>query len=552
MEGLRLLLVCAALAAAAQERSQSGLELEAARPMVAQPFRAPKAVIASVHELATEAGLQVLREGGNAIDAAVTVGFVLAVVHPEAGNLGGSGFLLASLKDGKAVAIDYGGVAPGASKQGMFKSSLEANVGYKSIAIPGTPAGMGMLHAKLGKLPWKRCLEPARKLAKDGFPASLRLELILKLQVPVMKQFPESARVFLHGGVKPLLQGEKVVQPELAATIARLQKFGWREFYEGETAKRIAADMAANGGVITEEDMKSYQAAVVEPMETVYRGHRVLTMPHSSSGGVVLLAALNTIENFELGPGQEGSARVRHLQAEALRLGLKTRRQVQDELTLPVSEAVSKVYGKSLAALIAADKAIPPDAVRVRAAESPDTTHFTVVDAEGNMVANTYTLSGFFGSQVVAKGTGVLLNNHMSVFAGYPRTLKPGNRYLSAMAPTLVFRENGTPWLALGTPGGMTIPSTLFQVISNVIDFKMSLRDAIEYPRIHFDQAQQRIDAEPGALVIDVADKLKEMGHRLNPKLRAQGDVNAVLIEVGSNWRVGWADGRRGGTIKGY
>jgi gamma-glutamyltranspeptidase / glutathione hydrolase len=536
----------------AQERSQSGLELEAVRPMVAQPFRAPKAVIASVHELATEAGLQVLRDGGNAVDAAVTVAFVLGVVHPEAGNLGGSGFLLASLKNGKSVAIDYGGIAPGASKPGMFQNNRESSVGYKSIAIPGTPAGMGMLHAKLGKLSWKRCLEPARKLAKDGFPASLRLELILKLQVPVMKQYPESARVFLHGGTQPLQQGEKVVQPDLAATIARMQKHGWREFYEGETAKRIAADMAANGGVVTEADLKAYQAAEVQPLETNYRGHRVLTMPHSSSGGVVLLSALNTIENFELAPGQEGSARVRHLQAEALRLGLKTRREVQDEQSLPVTEAVSKGYAKTRAALISSDKAITPDPPRERPRESPDTTHFTVVDGEGNMVANTYTLSGFFGSQVVAKGTGVLLNNHMSVFAGYPRTLKPGNRYLSAMAPTIVFRTDGTPWLALGTPGGMTIPSTIFQVISNVVDFKMSLRDAIEFPRIHFDQAQQRIDAEPGALVLDVADKLKGMGHRLNPRLRAQGDVSAILIEEGSGWRVGWADGRRGGAIKGF
>jgi gamma-glutamyltranspeptidase/glutathione hydrolase len=550
MEGLSLLLLLASFHA--QERSQSGLEIEAARPMVAQPYRAPKAVVASVHELATDAALQILHDGGNAVDAAVTVAFVLGVVHPEAGNLGGSGFLLASFKDGKTMAIDYGGIAPAASKVGMFKTTLESSVGYRSIAIPGTPAGMGMLHEKLGKLPWKRCIEPARKLAKNGFPASLRMELILKLQVPVMKQFPESARVFLHAGTQPLRQGEKVVQPELAATLSRMQKQGWREFYEGETAKRIAADMAANGGIITEADMKSYQAAVVEPLQTTYRGHKILTMPQSSSGGVVLLSALNTLENFAVHPGEEGSARVRHLQTEALRLGLKTRRQVQDDQSLPVTEAVSKPYAKTRAALIALDKAIEPDPVRQTARESLDTTHFTVVDSDGNMVANTYTLSGFYGSQVVAKGTGVLLNNHMSVFAGYPRTFKPGNRYLSAMAPTIVFRADGTPWLALGTPGGMTIPSTLFQVISNVIDFKMSLRDAIEFPRIHFDQVQQRIDAEPGALVLDVAEKLKGMGHRINPKLRAQGDVNAVLIEEGSGWRIGWADGRRGGAIKGY
>jgi len=287
-------------------------------------------------------------------------------------------------------------------------------------------------------------------------------------------------------------------------------------------------------------------------METVYRGHKILTMPYSSSGGVVLLSALNTIENFELKPGEEGSTRVRHLQAEALRLGLKTRRQVQDDLSLPITEAVSKSYAKASAGLISMDKAMEPDPVRAVREESPDTTHFTVVDGDGNMVSNTYTLSGFYGSQAIARGTGVLLNNHMSVFAAYPRTMKGGTRYLSAMAPTFVMRPDGTPWLALGTPGGMTIPSTIFQVISNVVDFKMSLRDAIEYPRIHFDQAQQRIESEPGALVLDVAERLKGMGHRLNPRLRAQGDVNAVSIEEGSGWRVGWADGRRGGAIKGF
>src|SRR5262252_6963646 len=220
----------------AQEVSQSGLELQGPRPMVSQPERAPKAMIASANEIASRVGLDILRKGGNAVDAAVAVAFALAVVHPEAGNLGGGGYMLVRMADGTTRAIDYKETAPAAAHPGMFSKRLESTVGYKASAVPGTVAGMAMAHSRFGKLPWKTVLEPARRLAKDGFPASQRMELILALQAPVMKQFPDSAKIFLHGSDRPLKQGELVRQPELAATIARLQKHGWREFYEGETA----------------------------------------------------------------------------------------------------------------------------------------------------------------------------------------------------------------------------------------------------------------------------------------------------------------------------
>ncbi len=523
--------------------------------MVAQPERAPKAMIACVHPLATEAGLAILKAGGNAIDAAVAVGAALAVLHPEAGNLGGSGYLLVAMRDGRTGVIDYGGVAPGSSKPGMFATPVEANLGYKSVAVPGTPAGLGLAHEKFGKLPWKKVLEPAYRLAKEGFPASLRMELILKLQVPVMKQYPETAKLFLHGDETPLKQGEHVVQPELAQTLARLRKDGWREFYQGETARRIAADMAANGGYITYDDMKGYEAKFLEPLKTTYRGYPVLTTPPSSSGGSALVVALNVLERHKLAVGSEGSARARHLQVEALRRGFQARRQMMDEGTLTYEEAITKAYAQKVDGNLAEDRATPQQRGRTTDNESNDTTHFTVVDMDGNVVTNTYTLSGFYGSQVVAKGTGVLLNNHMSVFSnrpGRPNTVAPGKRYASTMSPTIILRPDGAPWVAFGTPGAATIPSTLFQIVSNIVDFKMSLRDALEFPRIHFDLVPNRIDAEPAALVYDVAEKLTQMGHTLNPKLRSQGDVQAVMIEEGSNWRVGWSDGRRGGSVKGY
>lgn len=279
----------------AQEVSQSGLRLDEVRPMVSQPLRARKAMVASVHELATQAGIDVLHRGGNAVDAAVAVAFALAVVHPEAGNLGGSGYMLLRMADGRVQAADYSGTAPAASRPGMFNSSREANIGHLSVAVPGTPAGLGMVHLKYGKLKWKDCLEPARTLAKDGFPASLRMERILKLQVPVMKAYRETAAVFLGGGDKPLRQGDRVVQPALAETLRRMQQKGYREFYEGETARRIAADMAANGGILTYDDLRGYQASLTEPIQTTYRGHVILTMPPSSSGGVAVAVALNVL-----------------------------------------------------------------------------------------------------------------------------------------------------------------------------------------------------------------------------------------------------------------
>src|SRR4051812_10266439 len=272
-----LVLLCELiLSGSAQEVSQSGLELKAQRPMVEEPERAPKAMIASANQLASQVGLSILRKGGNAVDAAVAVAFALAVVHPEAGNLGGGGYMLIRMADGTADAIDYKETAPAAAHPGMFTNKLDSTVGYKASAVPGTVAGMGFAHSRFGKLPWKEVLEPARKLAKDGFPASQRMEIILALQAPVMKQFPESASTFLHGSDQPLKQGEFVKQPDLSATIARIQKHGWREFYEGKTARLIDSDMAAHDGTLRYEDLKSYKAIERSPVKGTFRENQIL------------------------------------------------------------------------------------------------------------------------------------------------------------------------------------------------------------------------------------------------------------------------------------
>ncbi|MBM3760751.1 MAG: gamma-glutamyltransferase [Acidobacteria bacterium] len=547
----------------AQEVSQSGLRLEADRAMVSQPERSPKAIVTTCNEFATAAGIEVLKKGGNAVDAAVAVAFALAVVHPEAGNLGGGGYLLVRMADGRASLIDYGARAPMASKQGVFANPREAATGYKSMPVPGTPDGMALAHKMFGKLPWKTVLEPSRRLAKEGFAASQRMELILKLQVPVMKPFADSAKIFLHGSDQPLKQGELVRQPDLAATIARMQKLGGREFYEGETARRMVADIQANQGLITIDDLKDYKAIARQPLETTYRGYPILTSAPSSSGGMVIIEMLNMIENFPMPIGMEGSAAHRHIHVEAMKRAFRDRLLYAGDpgyREIPVAKLTSKEYAKELAAGISPQKATPsadlgklPADVEALVGESADTTHFSIIDPEGNIITNTYTLSGFYGSQVVVKGTGVLMGNIYGAFSNQgKRVLPAGQRPASTMTPTVVLTKERKPWFALGSPGGATIPNTLVEVITNIIDFKMSLRDAIEYPRIHHQYLPDRIEAEPGAIAFEVAEKLKGYGQILSNRYRSQGDVHAVMLEEKTGWRLGWSDGRRGGKVMSY
>jgi gamma-glutamyltranspeptidase / glutathione hydrolase len=568
-------LVALALPLGAQEVSQSGLELKAPRPLVQQAERAPKAMIASANELASRAGLEVLRKGGNAVDAAVAVAFALAVVHPEAGNIGGGGYMVVRMADGRTSAIDYKEMAPAAARIGMFANRAEANVGYKASATPGTVAGMGLVHAKYGKLPWKDVLEPARRLAAVGFPASQRMEIILRLQVPVMKRFHETAKVFLHGSDQPLKQGELVKQPELAATIARIQRHGWREFYTGRTAHLIDADMAAHGGTIRYDDLRKYKAVEREPLKGTYRGNQVLTMPPSSSGGFTLLEMLNILENFPAQLGMEGSSEQIHHEVESMRRAFRDRAEFAADpafFPVPLDMLTSKDHARELAATIQPDRATPSSSLPAPPSpapapsvgaianapdvyESADTTHFSIIDAQGNIVSNTYTLNNFYGSQVMPAGTGVLMNDIISSLsqrAGERGEIMPGKRPISSMTPTIVLHPDGSPWFALGSPGSQTIPNSVFEVIVNIIDSKMALRDAVEFPRIHHQYMPDQIDAEPAALVFDVGEKLKSYGDTLNPKLRSQGDVHAVMVEEGTGWRLGWSDGRRGGRALGY
>ncbi len=388
------------------------------------------------------------------------------------------------------------------------------------------------------------------------------MDIILQRQAPVMKGYPETAKVFLHGGETPLKQGETVLQPDLARTLACLQAKGARAFYEGETARLIDADMRAHNGTITYDDMKAYKPIVRDPIEGVYRGHRILAVPPSTSGGFTLIEMLNILERYPAPVGGEGSTKSRHLMIEAMRRAFHDRREFAADpafYPVPVERLISKAHAAELAANLSLDRATPSQSLTVveseEGHESFDTTHFSVIDEAGNIVTNTYTLNDFYGSQVMPKGTGVLMNDIMVGFTTRPGargTVAPGKRPVSSMTPVIVLNQDNSPWFALGSPGSQTIPNSVLQVIVNLIDFKMSLRDAVEYPRIHHQYLPDRVDAEPGAMVLDVAEKLRAMGHALNPKLRSQGDIHAVAVEPGTGWRIGWSDGRRGGRALGY
>jgi gamma-glutamyltranspeptidase/glutathione hydrolase len=540
-------------------------------------------MVASAHGLATAVGVDVLRRGGNAVDAAVAVALALAVVYPVAGNLGGGGFMVIRLADGRATAIDYREMAPAAAHRDMYldaKGDLVADastVGYRAAGVPGTPAGLALALEKYGSMKWTDLVEPARRLAEGGFTVDRREERFLESEADKLVKFADSAKIFLKNG-KPYREGETLRQPDLARTLERMQKRGPREFYEGETARLIAEDMRASGGLITLADLKSYRAKEREPLRGRYRGHEVITMPPPSSGGIVLLEMLQMLEKFDLAESGFGSSLTIHLQTEAMRRAFADRAEYlgdADFVDVPVARLLSPEYAAARAATIDPNRAstsaeVGPGLAAARH-ESEQTTHFTVVDAAGNVVSNTYTLNLGYGSGVVARGTGVLLNNEMDDFAAKPGTpnafglvqresnaIAPGKRPLSSMTPTIVLDRDGQFWFALGSPGGPTIINCVLQVICNLVDFRMELQQAVDAPRVHHQWLPDRILIEP-FMPGDVKAGLERRGHQLHDRARIAdsprifiGDVHAVMVEPGTGVRLGASDSRNAGVAAGF
>jgi gamma-glutamyltranspeptidase/glutathione hydrolase len=543
------------------------------------PVRAPHGMVASSVPTASQIGVEVMKRGGNAVDAAVAVAFALAVIYPQAGNLGGGGFMMIRKSDGTATAIDYRETAPAASTRDMYlgpdgeliKGDGSSVLGYRAAGVPGTVAGMALALKKYGsgKLTWAELIEPARKLAADGFVVTRRMEKLLEEHQDLLR-FEESRRIFLREG-KLYREGEMLRQPELAATLVRLQKNGPREFYEGETAKLVVDDMQNHRGLITLNDLREYKPKERVPLRGNYRGHEIISMPPPSAGGAILLEMLNILEGFDLKKLQPFSSDYYHLLVEAMRRGYADRAEYfgdADFAPVPVAGLIDKAYAERQRSTIKLDRATPSSEIgggKPAGYEAPQTTHFTIVDAAGNAVANTYTLNGWFGSGVVARGTGVLLNNEMDDFTSKPgapnlygaiqsgrNAIAPRKRPLSSMTPTFVLRPDGSLFFAIGSPGGTTITNTVLQVITNVIDHGMNIQAAIDAPHVHHQWQPDLIVEEALGLSSDTRHALEARGHKFSPEPNPMSDLQGVMIEEKTNIRLGGSDSRQEGASIGY
>jgi gamma-glutamyltranspeptidase / glutathione hydrolase len=430
--------------------------------------------------------------------------------------------------------------------------------------------GLALKKYGSGKLTWPELIEPARKLAADGFVVTRRTEKMLEDNQKLLQSFAESRRIFLRDG-KLFRQGEVLRQPDLAATLERLQKKGPRGFYEGETARLVAEDMRQHRGLITLDDLREYMPKERVPLRGNYRGYEIISMPPPSAGGAVLLEMLDILEGFDLKKLQPFSSDYYHLLVEAMRRAYADRAEYfgdADFASVPVAGMIDKAYADRQRGTIKLDRATPSSEIgggKPAGSESPQTTHFTVVDAAGNAVANTYTLNGWFGSGVVARGTGVLLNNEMDDFTSKPgapnlygaiqserNAIGPKKRPLSSMTPTFVLRPDGGLYFAIGSPGGTTITNTVLQVITNVIDHGMNLQAAIDAPHIHHQWQPDEIVEEPLGLSPETRQALEARGHRFAPQPRNMSDLQGVMIEEKTNVRLGASDSRQDGAAVGY
>jgi gamma-glutamyltranspeptidase / glutathione hydrolase len=537
-----------------------------------QPEHARHAMVVAQEPLAADVGLRVLQSGGNAIDAAVAVGFALAVTYPYAGNLGGGGFLLARFADGRSTFIDFREKAPLAATRTMYldaKGNVTADslVGWRASGVPGTVRGLELAHEKYGHKPWAELLNPAVKLADEGYVVSYIFDRSLhgESTTKLLSQFPESNRIFLSAHY-----GDKLVQPELAATLKRIRDHGAKDFYQGETARTLAADMAEHGGLITLADLKAYQAVESEPLRGRYEGYDVITAPPPSAGGVGLLQMLGMLEGSGYEKTGAGSAAAIHYVAEVMRRAYADRSQYfgdPDFYKVPIRKLLDPRYLASRRNAIDREHATPSDQVRpgeFGTRESTQTTHFNIVDSEGNAVAMTYTLNNGYGSGVTAPGLGFLLNDEMDDFAAKPgaenmfhlvqgeaNAIQPGKRPVSSMTPTILARD-GEFFLALGAPGGSRIPNGVLQVILNVVDFHMNVQDAVDWPRFHHQWMPDVLYVEKG-ISPDTIALLRAMGHHvspLEPTSSVVARVEAILNDGG--WLQGAADGRGNAKAEGY
>jgi gamma-glutamyltranspeptidase/glutathione hydrolase len=528
-------------------------------------------LVVSSQALASDAGAAILQKGGNAADAAVATAFALAVTYPFAGNIGGGGFMIVRDPSGKATTFDYREKAPLKSTQTMYldaQGKIDRKLtaeGYLAPGVPGTVRGLELAHKRFGKLPWKEVVNPAVQLAEDGFIMTKNLANDLNRQLGgVMGKYPASVEAYGKPGGGKWAEGDRIVLKDLAKSLRAIADQGADAFYKGWIADRIAEDMKTNGGLITKEDLAAYKAVERAPVIGRYRGYEIISMPPPSSGGVGLIEMLNILENFNLKKDGRYAPETLHLIIESMRRAYLDRARYlgdTDFVSVPIAQLTSKEYAKKLAASIDPAKAsssaeLGTDIVTAApAVESDETTHFSVIDKNGMAVTNTFTLEGGYGSRVVVKGAGFLLNNEMGDFnkkpgetnltgdiGTKPNLIEPGKRMLSSMTPTIV-TLNGKVVLITGSPGGRTIINTVLSIVLGVTEFGMNGREAVDSPRMHNQWLPDETTFEEGAIPAEVVARLKQMGHNIRMQGK-QGDGNSIFVDAAKGVAYGVNDRR--------
>ena len=571
------------------------LSMVGAAPFVAAsnyPVHAQHGIVVSVHELASHVGVEIMQSGGNAVDAAVATGFALAVVHPPAGNIGGGGFMLIRMADGQTHFLDYREKAPAAATRDMFLDAQgnviagASEIGYKAIGVPGSVAGMVYAEQKYGKLTLKQVMAPAIRLAREGY--ALTWEEAAALHEHHLAEFPESHRVFQRGGdyYKP---GEIFRQPDLARTLERIAEKP-DDFYHGSLARELAAAMQKGGGLITADDLAHYEVKEREPVRGTYRGYEVISAPPPSSGGTGLIESLNILEAYDLGKMGDRSAQSIHYTTEAFRRAFFDRAEFMgdpDFAKIPVAQLIDKRYAAAWQETIDPAHATPSKDLKRPAVfseleqyaaahplvtappESNHTTHYSVMDADGNAVSVTTTINDWFGSRVTADGLGFLLNDEMDDFSSKPgvpnsygllqsemNAIGPGKRPLSSMTPTIVVHDGKTV-MVLGSPGGSKITTTVANVLMGVVDYGMNIQEAVNAPRFHNQWMPDVVDVEAW-FSPDTVDLLRHMGYTVDVGQRGTrvspywSDAECIGVDAKTGDRLGASDGRNGGKAVGY
>jgi gamma-glutamyltranspeptidase / glutathione hydrolase len=536
-----------------------------AQAAAAAEFRS--GVVVSVSAPASATGRDILQQGGSGVDAAVATAFALAVTHPAAGNIGGGGFMVIHPPAGKPVVIDYREIAPAAATPNMFKKGQSPHQ-HRVVGVPGTVRGLALAHQKYGKLPWQAVVQPAVALAEKGFELDAHHAESLNKILAASQDFAEMKRVYGRADAMPWRAGDRLVQPDLAATLRHIAEDGPDAFYRGPIAARIVAEMKAGSGLITAEDLAGYQAKERQPIHGRFRGHDVYGAAPPSSGGICLVEMLNVLETLDLKRHPRFSAAALHLMTETMRRAYCDRaRYLGDPAFTDIPRNLTTPdYAHKLAASIdlkraTASTTLAPDLLL--APEGDSTTHFSVIDKDGLAVANTYTLEHSYGSRIVVRGAGFLLNNEMTDFNWFPgvtnqsgligtppNVIAPGKRMLSSQTPTIIAKD-GKIVLVTGSPGGRTIINTVLCVVLNVLEYGMPLQQAIDAPRLHHQWLPDEARLERADEMAPVVEQLRALGHRVLPGVR-QGDAHSIWVNPATGGYVGAADRRLSGSVAGY